>query len=116
MKKFNLFLLAFLLICFVACKQNTDDDEKEAWDYVFSIADVQGIWKASDSLYDYEVYVGSTDLVIVEKIIKSSGDNEIYETYFNSNANAYIKTCKINNKRTKLICPQFGSNIVLAKK
>lgn len=107
-----LFLFTLLLVS--SCKQNTEDDE--SWDYVYALPDANGTWIAKDSIYEYKVFV--TDIlnwVVVEKRYIGEEKNIYYHNYSNSNANIYIKTCKITNKKNKLICPTFGSDIVLKK-
>ena len=107
----SLFLIILLFI--TSCKQNTD--EEETWDYVWSIEDVRGTWKASDSMYEYEVYVSIIDWCTVHKRFKITGDSSYSKSYFNSDAIYFIKSCKVNNKRNKLICPAFGSSVILTK-
>jgi hypothetical protein len=107
-------LFLFTLLFIISCKQNTEDDE--SWDYVYALPDAKGTWTAKDSIYEYEVFVTEIlNWVIVKKRYIGEEENIYYHNYSKSNADIYIKTCKINNKRTKLICPTFGSNIVLCK-
>lgn len=104
-------ILLTVLFTFAACKQNIDD-ENETWDYVFSIEDAMGVWENSSGGYDYTVFVTEYYVSVTKR---KDGTSVLSKSYFNNDNIYYIKTCKINNKRNKLICPTFGSSIILTK-